>query len=407
MKKDHKDKNSKKEKAIWFFAGGGMHEAAVKNILERGYKLILTDMNPKCLCAKYADEFILLDTFDIKGNLAAAKEMKNKYDIRAVVTVASDCHETVACVSRYLGLPGISPELAHVCRYKPEMRDVLEKAGIPQPKFKRVKNLQEAKAALKAIGLPAALKATNNSGSRGFSEIKTAKDLTQEKLNEAIKNGTTGYAIIETLLLPIENEIAEQSVETLWYDGKMYWLNWVDRIFRKDFLKFKNLEKIGKKMYSTIGWGVEIGHINPAIHNLETKEAVREMIYKAGLAIGMGKQKGGHILKADIILTQKGPYILELTPRLSGGWDSSRTTILRGANFIEGAISLALGEDLNLELWRKYFQYYNPNLFASVLTEIEMDAKDCIGRKFAVGTDFDIEKSLEKAYEALVKKDYL
>ena len=56
-----------------------------------------------------------------------------------------------------------------------------------------------------------------------------------ERAREA---GTTGLVIVEELLHPVETEIAEQSVETLWYNGTMYWLNWVDRLFRKDFLRF-------------------------------------------------------------------------------------------------------------------------------------------------------------------------
>ena len=48
--------------------------------------------------------------------------------------------------------------------------------------------------------------------------------------------------------------------------------------------------------------------------------------------------------------------IIELTPRLSGGWDSSGTTLARGADFQAGIIRLALGDALDLDLWRKYFE---------------------------------------------------
>jgi hypothetical protein len=161
--------------------------------------------------------------------------------------------------------------------------------------------------------------------------------------------------VVEEMLEPLEDEISEQSVETLWYNGKMYWLNWVDRLFRKDFLLFDSL-KTG--IYENVSWGVELGHINPALHREEIKEMVRDLIHRAGLAIGMKKEKGGHILKADVMLTAEGPYILELTPRLSGGWDSSASTPVRGANFVGGAIGMALGEGL-LSNHYCYFQYKN------------------------------------------------
>lgn len=394
----------KGENAIWLFAGGEMQKIATKKIIERGYKLILTDMNPTCICSKYADEFIELDTFDIEGNLKVAWGLKNKYQIKAILTVAADCHETVAHVGKALNLHATNPKISNICRFKCKTRENLKNAGIPQPEFRKVNSIKEAKRVAKEIGLPVALKATNNSGSRGFSKIEHLDDLTDEVFDRAVSAGTTGCAVIEELLVPLKNEIAEQSVETLWYNGKMYWLNWVDRLFRKDFLFFDGIDP---KFFSNIPWGVELGHINPAVHDYTVKQKVYDLIYRAGLAIGMKNEKGGHILKADIILTQNGPYIFELTPRLSGGWDSSASTPIRGGDFIGGAICLALGEKLDLDLWAKYFQYKNPNLFCSVLASIRKNALDCIGRKFSVGWSFDRKKSIKNAYNNLKEENYV
>lgn len=395
-----------KPKAIWLFAGGNMQEPAAKKIIEFGYKLILTDMDKNCVCQKYASEIIPLNTFDIRGNLKAAKDLKKKYDIRATFTEGSDCHEVVATVAKFLNLHGVDLKISHNCRLKPKTREILTRAGIPQPKFKKVKTLAEAKKAIQIVGLPAVLKSTDNSGSRGFSNIERAQDLTQAALDWAIKNGTTGYAILEETLLPLENEIAEQSLETIWYNGKMYWLNWVDRLFRKDFLLFKTLKT--ENIYSkNIPWSVELAHINPAIHDYKTTKSVQDMVYQIGCALGMNKQKGGHILKVDTMLTKKGPYALEVTLRLSGGWDSSCSTPQRGADFIGGAIKLALGEKLDLDLWENHFRYKNPNLFSSVLALIPENPKDCLGRKFSEGSGFDREESVRNAYHNLLNKKYI
>lgn len=399
-------KTQKIENAIWLFAGGGMQETAAKTIVELGYKLILTDGNPDCICKKYAEEFVSLSTFDIDGNLNTAKKIRDKYKIKAVFTAGADCHEVVAIVAKFLGVHGINPQISNICRYKFKTREVLSRAGISQPKFKIVKTLEGAKAAVKAIGLPVVIKSTDNSGSRGFSEIRKINDLNKGVFDRALNSsvGHSGYVIVEELLLPLNNEIAEQSVETVWYNGEMKWLNWVDRLFRKDFLLFKSIKK---NSYVNMPWGIELGHINPAVHDFKIKERVKNMIKKAGLAIGMGEEKGGHILKADIMLTKNGPYILELTPRLSGGWDSAYTTPKRGANFIGGAIKLALGEKLDSNLWTEYFQYKNPDFFSSMLTLISKDAKDCIGRRFAHGSAFKREDSIKNAYENLLSGKFI
>jgi biotin carboxylase len=394
----------RKEKAIWLFAGGQMQEAAAKKILDLGYRLILTDMNRDCVCAKYANEFVECDTFDLEGNKNAAERLGKKYVIAAGITLAADCHETVAHINRQLGIPGISPETSHICRQKNLTRAVLTNAGIPQPKFACVRTIEEAKSFLETLGGRGVIKATDNSGSRGFSKINSPAELTDDVFAIAVRAGTSGAVLVEEALNPREDCIAELSVETLWFNGKMYWLNWVDRLFRSDWKLFPSLPE---RQGDPINWGVEIGHINPARHSGELRNQIHSMLRSAGLAIGMNKEVGGHVLKGDIMLTDGGPIILELTPRLSGGWDSSGTTPARGADFQGGMIRLALGEPLDLDLWHSYFEFKEPGLYASILADISPGAKDCIGRQFAVGVDFERETSLQLALNNIRESRYV
>lgn len=399
-----KKEKIKKREAVWLFAGGPMQELMSKTIKARGFALILTDFNKDCFCRPLADVFLNLDTFDSKGNILAVKKINNRYDIKAVVTTAADCHETVAQVAESLGLHGIDPGIAHACRQKQITRQILTAAKVPQPRFALVGSFAEAKIAAQQVGFPCAIKATNNSGSRGFSKLTKVADLNEAVFRAAVESGTTNKVIIEELLIPIENEIAEQSVETVWYNGRMYWLNWVDRLFRKDVNFFPSVNvKFKTKSY----WGMEIAHINPAVHDSETKEKVIEIVYKAGRALGLHKMAGGHLFKADIMLTANGPYVLEVTPRLSGGWDSSMTTPMRGADFVGGILSLALGEDLTLVNWQKYFNYKNSNMYAAVFSLPKKDRTDCIGRKFSVGSSFSREDALLNAFKRLSEKKYL
>lgn len=381
-----------------------MQEPAAKKILDAGYKLILTDVNRGCACGRYASEFVECDTFDLEGNKAAAEKLREKYIISAGITLAADCHETVAHINRQLGLPGISPEVSHICRHKNLTRAVLTNAGIPQPKYAFVQNIEEARSFLKILGGHGVIKATDSSGSRGFAKINSPGELTDEVFEIAIRAGTSGAVIIEEALNPREDCIAELSIETIWSNGKMYWLNWVDRLFRSDLKYFPSL--LGQQSDS-VNWGVEVGHINPARHSISVKNKIHEMVYAAGLAIGMNSEVGGHVLKADIMLTDCGPIIIELTPRLSGGWDSSGTTPARDADFQGGIIRLALGEELDLDLWHAHFEFKSPNLYASVLADISPGAKDCIGRKFALGIDFEREKSLQLAFNNVKESNYV
>src|SRR5258706_8658440 len=164
--------------AIWLVAGGAMQRRAAEKIKAMGYALVLTDGSASCALRPMADEFIHLDTFDFAGNSARADALRSRYDIRAVFTAGADCHETVAVLARHLGLHGIDPGIAHLCRYKNLTRERLTERGIPQPHLRDASIHGQALAAAAEIGFPIALKATDNSGSRGFSRIDRKEDLT-------------------------------------------------------------------------------------------------------------------------------------------------------------------------------------------------------------------------------------
>lgn len=393
-----------KPAAIWLFAGGPMQESAAKYIVGLGYKLIVSDLNPECVCAKYADELLVCDTFDVDGNLAAARGLAEKYNLQAIVTLAADCHYTVAVLCRRLGLHGLSPEISWSCRQKHLTREILTNAGIHQPRFKCVHSLAEARDFMTELGGQGVIKATDNSASRGFARINALVELTESVFQAAVTAGTTGVALIEETLVPRQDCVSELSVETLWFNGKMYWLNWVDRLFAPDLKFFPDLSHYRE---NEVNWGVEIGHVNPASHSLGLKEEVHSLIKSAGLALGMDSEKGGHVLKADVMLTNNGPVIIEMTPRLSGGWDSSATTPARGADFQGGIIHLALGNSLSLDDWHTFFEFKNPSLYASILATVAPDARNCLGRQFALGADFNRERSLQISLANLKENQYV
>jgi biotin carboxylase len=278
----------------------------------------------------------------------------------------------------------------------------LTQAGIPQPKFSYVNSYEGAKEFLIEIDGKGVIKATDNSASRGFARFDSVEDFKQEHFDTAIKEGSTGYVMMEEALNPRTDCISEQSVETLWYQGEMIWLNWVDRLFKTDLKFFPTV-----MLDDNVNWGVEVGHINPAVHSEALRGEVEQLIYKAGIALGMDKEPGGHILKADIMLTINGPVILEMTPRLSGGWDSSASTLARGANFQAGALQMALGAEVNSSFINEYFKYKKPQIFASVIAEVETGAINCLGRKFSIGLETNREQSLAISKTNLQKEIYV
>lgn len=368
------------KQAIWLISGGPMQVLAARRIKEKGFELIVSDRNPSAPCAMMADRFLELDTFDVEGHLCAAEGLSDEFDIRAVMTAAADCHYTVARTAEKLGLHHLSPEISSNCRNKLATREILTAAGLPQPLYHGAESFDDAVGFIKTHpGVPFVVKSTDNSGSRGFSIVMPSHQLTRAQFDQAMVNGTTGLVIIEEMLQSEPKLISESSVETVWFDGRMHWINWVDRIFPRDLRLFP-----GVSPPNPVADGVEIGHVNPSRQSEFLRQQVEEMIYAAGTAMGFGQEKGGHILKADMFFSTRGPVILELTPRISGGWDSSASSPARGGDIVGGVIELAQGKPLTPELFNRYFRYADPSLTAVVLASIPQNAVNCIGRNFAM-----------------------
>ena len=302
--------------AIIIVTGGIFQIPAVEEARKLGLKTIVTDGKKNAVCSSLADEFYVIDIYDIPKHLELIKKIKTKYNIKGVFTEGSEATITVAEVAKFLHLKGISPESAKKCKDKILTRQLLEKAKIPIPKWKEVKKntiLNEAR----KIGFPIIIKSSNNSGSRGSTKLFNEKGL-NSAYNLAKKNSSTGKVLIEEFL-----EGEEQSVEIFFDENqKCTFLNVVDRFFSN-----------GK-------WSIELGHVNPTKICQKTELELFNLTKKSShvMSVNFG------VFKADTIITKSGPKILEVTPRLSGGFDSQKTTpISSGRNFIRAAMRLSLG----------------------------------------------------------------
>jgi len=301
--------------AIIIVAGGILQIPAIEEARKLKLKTIVTDGNKNAICSNLADQFYKIDIYNIPKHFELIKKIMNDVNIKGVFTEGSEATITVAELAKYLDLKGISPESARNCKDKIMTRRILEKHKIPIPRWKQVTKKSISSEA-KTLGFPIIIKSSNNSGSRGSTKVSDAKGLLQA-YNLAKKNSTNSKVLIEELLYG-----DEQSVEILFdHNKKCIFLNIVDRYFSE-----------GK-------WSIELGHVNPTRLNKKTQKELFELTKKS--AKSMNIDFG--VFKADTIITKDGIKILEVTPRLSGGFDSQKTTpISSGRNFIKAAMTLAL-----------------------------------------------------------------
>lgn len=304
--------------AILIVCGGFLQIPAVHAAHRLGLRAVVTDANPSAPCVGIADESHVIDIFDVASHIALYDILAKRLDIRGVFTEGAEPTLTVAAVAAHAGLPGIPVEAALNTRHKARTRACFDKAGLPNPRWATITKPEEAASAAAAIGYPLMVKAADSSASRGVMRVDHPDQLASAVVS-AFANSRTGTPVLEQVLLG-----SEHSAEILYgCNGVPVRLNIGDRLFARDN-----------------GRMIELGHINPSRLDTEQKDRCFALMERAAVACGI--QFGA--FKADIIWTAEGPYLLEVTARLSGGFDCQYTQpAATGRDFITAAMRLAAG----------------------------------------------------------------
>jgi len=367
--------------AIWLVGGGAMQFEAVSIAHDLGYELIVSDGDETCELSTTADLFVNASTFDAEKHLEVAEELRHRYSLVGVLTYAADCHYTVALLAEHLGLPGIAPGFSLLCWRKDVTRSALREAGALQPKSQKFTEYNDGFEYATQLRTPFVVKPNDSSGSRGFCSFRDVVDFSPDAFHSAQSFSTSRSVVIEERLEPSPDRVAEVSLETVWDGTQLIYLNSVDRWFGRDRSHSPVLEGL---YASDVASAVELGHVSPSrLHSHEISDLLKQLndflckiLRKFSVA--------NFILKFDLMHTRNGWVVLEMTPRLSGGWDSSLTSRLRGGRLIELAFNLAVSGKYETDYAR--FHRYHPSVTSCVFSFPDSSLKDCIGRRFASGT---------------------
>ena len=308
-----------KTKAIIIVGAGVMQVPAIKIAKKMGLTVIATDRNPDAVGFQYCDHKVILDTKDAAGHIRFALENAKSLNIKGAFA-GSDCAVTVSAVTNALKLPGIPLDVAKRSNNKALMKERWIRDKVPTPFGQEVTTTNEAKSILKHIGFPAMIKAVDNAASRGSMKI-----MSLDQLDDAIVNAKeasmTGTAVVEEYITG-----SEQSVETIIWNGRHFHVGMADRVFAYH------------------PYHIETAHIDPSILTTDVQKRIYDTVDAAADSLGINFGPA----KADMIWTPKGPMIIEMPARLSGGFHSQYTTPLSsGKNPIRAVMEIALGYDLD------------------------------------------------------------
>ena len=312
---------------FWIIGGGLMQIPIIENLQVKQIKSIVTDGSSACVCADLADIFEPIDIFDVQKHLNFAKHLEERgVNIVGVLAAGIDAPETMSRVGEFLGLPVVSSAISRLVNNKASFREWMKRHHFSTPVFKEFKEdgYEEFLEFKKEIKYPFIIKNVNSSASRGTKIFYEEDEIEERRLfNEAVKVSRSNTCLVESVWTGTEH-----TVETFWdVDQNFYRFFITDRIFN----------------YET-GFPIETGLINPSrLSDFEAKQCydlAERISRRLGIKIGAAK--------FDMIYTKDGPRVIEMTTRLSGGFDCQYLVpAATGMNILSAAIDTAIGRSIN------------------------------------------------------------
>ncbi len=315
---------------FWIIGGGVLQLPLIEEVKKLNYEIIVTDGDANCICKNKAPYFEAIDIFNIDEHIKYADALVNKgVAIKGVLAAGIDAPETMTRVAEHLNLPSVSSDIAHLVNNKELFRKEMKKIGVPSPKFHILTkiNINHLPSIIDEIGYPLIVKNTSSSGSRG-TKIFYAPDYdgVHSMVQEAIDVSRSKKALIESLW-----DGSEHTVETLFdVNGKYHRCFITDRLFDK-----------------SDGFALETGLVHPSKLTNDEQNEMYLLAEKVSNEIGINHGAA----KFDMIQTEDGPRIIEMTVRLSGGFDCQYLVpAATGKNILKAASLTATGKSFGNKL---------------------------------------------------------
>jgi len=308
---------------ILILGAGRYYLRSIETAKLLGHTVVAVDRNPAAPGLLAADIGEAVDIVDIPG----VRDVARRHKVDAILPVNDYGVRTAAIVAESLGLPGIGTETAKRFTDKELMRQTWEHAGIGQPRFRMIRNIYEARAAVAELGTwPLLVKPADSrgGGSRGVRLVQGP-----EELQEAL-TFTQSFYTDERILLEQAVSGLEHSVETFTSCGRTHVL------------------AISDKVKSPPPWRVDKSVVYPSLIDGSRLETVCEAATRAVHALGLPFGPA-HV---ELCSTDQGEaFLFEAGARCGGGGTPDPIVPwVTGIDLLSEVVRSYLGEpNLNLE----------------------------------------------------------
>ncbi len=261
---------------------------SIRLLRQNGYRVHALDGNPRSPGFALSDDHDAIDFSDVEEVIKAARRVRADL----ILGVNEPGVWSAAQASERIGLPNIPTDVAWRCLHKGKMRQAWDLAGLPQPQFRVITDLDEVGDAAVQLGYPVVLKPAFGWGSRGVSVISGPEDIAWS-CDFARTNSRSSDFIVERCLPGIE-----VTVEGLVKDGRVQVLATSD-----------------KEHQAHTRYRVAMALNYPADLSAPIAEKLETTMIRAVLALGL-RDAAFH---AECIVDDDDVYLVEAAARGGGG----------------------------------------------------------------------------------------
>ena len=248
-------------------------------------------------------------------------------DVDAVASIGSDLAVlTVNSIARRLGLPCNDEETDLVSTNKYMMRNAFDAAGLPTPRFTRIKG-GESVSDLDGFVYPLIVKPTDRSGSRGIFKINDPAEL-NNAITAACAQSFSHTAIVEEFI-----DGPEYSCECISWNGN------------HKVLAFTKKYTTGAPHF------IETGHREPSDIPESMQPALEQEVYKALDALNI-RWGAAHV---EFRLSREGQLrLIEICARMGGDCiGSDLVYISTGYDFLRMVIDVSQGKEPDFRSYKE------------------------------------------------------
>ena len=242
---------------------------------------------------------------------------------RRIAGICSSSEYYVALAAQMaeeFALPANDSRALQRCRNKYTQRRACRAAAVPVPDFARAGTPARAVEATRRLGLPVIVKPTAGSGSVG---VRLCRSVDEVRRHAA--SLLASPANERGLVQPAE-VLVERFVSGIEYSIEMFGADAIG---------------VTRKHVSKIPYFVETGHDYPAALDEAARVALARTARAALLALGL-TWGAAHV---EARLTPAGPVIIEINPRLAGGYVPELVRLATGIDLIDATVALVTGDD--------------------------------------------------------------